>query len=119
MGVAATLLTLALALSGLWLWWPLRIVWFKRRPSWKRLNFDLHNVAGLYSSLFLIIVCVTGATMSFHGVADRWVRTLTGAAPAPGAGAGHAPSREGGERITLDTALRQARRRRCRARAWS
>jgi uncharacterized iron-regulated membrane protein len=77
----ATLVTLALALSGLWLWWPLRIVWFKGRPSWRRLNFDLHNVAGLYSSLFLVIVCITGVTMAFADTVDPWIIKLTGAAP--------------------------------------
>ncbi len=64
----ATWITLGLALSGLWLWWPLRIFKFRQGANFRRFNLDLHSVAGLYSSLFLLIICVTGLTMRhLHG----------------------------------------------------
>ncbi len=102
----ATLLTLGLALTGLWLWWPLRIVWFKGRPSWRRLNFDLHSVAGLYSSLFLILVCVTGVTMAFHETLDPWIIKLTGAAPRPRPP--HVTPRPNAPKISIGMAVRRA-----------
>ncbi len=66
--VTATCITLGLALTGLWLWWPLRIMGFRRGASFVRFNLDLHSVAGLYSSLFLIVICITGLTLRYlHG----------------------------------------------------
>ena len=66
--VVATFVTLSLALTGLWLWWPLRIMGFRKGASFRRFNLDLHSVAGLYSSLFLIVLGVTGLTLHYlHG----------------------------------------------------
>lgn len=79
----ATALTLGLAVSGLWLWWPLRIVWFNGRLAFRRFNFELHSIAGLYSSVFLLIVAFTGVTMSFASTFDPWIRQVTGNAPPP------------------------------------
>lgn len=63
----ATWITACLAITGLWLWGPLRILWFRRRPGFRRFHLDLHSVAGLYSSLFLLLICGTGITMRhFH-----------------------------------------------------
>jgi uncharacterized iron-regulated membrane protein len=61
----ATGITLGLALTGLWLWWPLRIFGVRRGGSFRRLNLDLHSVAGLYSSLFQLIIAGTGMTLYF------------------------------------------------------
>src|SRR5438093_8491033 len=35
---------LFLALSGVYLWWPRRIFAVHKASSWKRTNFDLHNI---------------------------------------------------------------------------
>lgn len=75
----ATLLTLALALSGLWLWWPRQILRITPGSNRWRLTFDLHNIAALYSSLFLVLVTVTGTTMAFGRTADAAIRRWTGA----------------------------------------
>ncbi len=61
----ATGITLGLALTGLWLWWPLRIFGVRRGGSFRRLNLELHSVAGLYSSVFQLIVAGTGMTLYF------------------------------------------------------
>lgn len=102
----ATALTLGLALSGLWLWWPLKIVWFKGRPTFRRFNFDLHSVSGLYSSLFLLVVAFTGVTMSFHQSFDPWIRRLSGSAPPPRPP--QVEPRPGAARISLDEVVKNA-----------
>lgn len=91
----ATWVTLGLALTGLWLWWPLRIFGFRKGSSFRRFNLDLHSVAGLYSSLFLIVVCITGLTMRhLHLEHPR----------SPGS---HAPQ-AGAARISVDMAIQAA-----------
>lgn len=66
--VVATCITLCLALTGLWLWWPLRIFGFRKGANFRRFNLDLHSIAGLYSSIFLLILCITGLTLRYmHG----------------------------------------------------
>lgn len=66
--VVATCITLGLAISGLWLWWPLRIFGFRKGANFRRFNLDLHSVAGLYSSVFLLILGITGLTLRYlHG----------------------------------------------------
>ena len=91
----ATWITLFLALTGLWLWWPLRIFGFRQGASFRRFNLDLHSVAGLYSSLFLILVCITGLTMR-HLHLDH-----------PRSPGSHAPQ-AGAQRITVDAAVEAA-----------
>ncbi len=66
--VVATCITLGLALTGLWLWWPLRIFGFRKGANFRRFNLDLHSIAGLYSSVFLLIIGTTGLTLRYmHG----------------------------------------------------
>jgi uncharacterized iron-regulated membrane protein len=66
--VVATCITLGLALTGLWLWWPLRIFGFRKGANFRRFHLDLHSVAGLYSSLFLIVLGISGLTLRYmHG----------------------------------------------------
>lgn len=93
--VIATMLTIALALSGLWLWWPLRIGWFRRGANFRRFNLDLHSVAGLYSSLFLLVIAITGVTL-------RYLHTEHPHIPKS------APTATGAERITVDDAILRA-----------
>lgn len=92
---AATLLTVGLALTGLWLWWPLRIWRFCKGPGFRRFNLDLHSMAGLYSSLFLLIIAVTGATMAYLG--ERRPPPPLSSRPAPGR-----------HRISVDAAIQAA-----------
>lgn len=91
----ATWITLGLALTGLWLWWPLRIFVFRKGANFRRFNLDLHSVAGLYSSLFLIVICVTGLTMR-HLHLDH-----------PHSPGSHAPQ-AGAQRINVDQAIQAA-----------
>lgn len=93
--VVATILTIALALTGLWLWWPLRIGWFRRGANFRRFNLELHSVAGLYSSLFLLVIAITGVTL-------RYLHTEHPRVPAA------SPAAAGSERITVDDAIQRA-----------
>lgn len=67
----STFFFLFLLISGIVLWFPLKKS--KIKPAfvikWKakstRLNYDLHNVFGFYSSLALLLVVITGLCFSF------------------------------------------------------
>ena len=93
--VVATILTIGLALSGLWLWWPLRIGWFRRGANFRRFNLELHSVAGLYSSFFLLVIAITGVTL-------RYLHTEHPRVPAA------SPPAVASERITVDAAIQRA-----------
>ncbi len=63
-GVCAVLLIISL-LSGLILWWPLTGKWrraltLKRHASVERFNYDLHQTAGFYSLIVLLVLLVSG-----------------------------------------------------------
>ncbi|CAI2768504.1 PepSY-associated TM helix domain-containing protein [Flavobacterium collinsii] len=69
----AVLIFVFLLLSGLVLWWPTK--WIKSirdksfkikwSASFKRVNYDMHNVLGFYSMIFLLIISMTGLVWSF------------------------------------------------------
>ncbi len=57
-------------LSGLVLWWPRKgqwrqAFWVKRGARGFRLNRDLHSVAGFWSLLVFLIVCISGVDLAF------------------------------------------------------
>lgn len=61
----ASLLTLLLLLSGLYLWWPTPGHWqgalrIKSGAVWKRRIYDLHVKPGVYGLLFLAVLAATG-----------------------------------------------------------
>ncbi len=69
----ATLVFLALLVTGMVMWWPrkwnkgtrdksFKITW---KASFKRVNYDLHNVLGFYSLLLAFALAVTGLVWSF------------------------------------------------------
>lgn len=63
-------------ISGIILWWPKNKAarnqrfWFKWKniKNWKRKNYDLHNILGFYSSIFALILTITGLYYSFFTV---------------------------------------------------
>jgi len=69
----AVLIFVFLLISGIVLWWPTK--WIKSiidksfkikwDASFKRVNYDLHNVFGFYSCIFLFFISVTGLVWSF------------------------------------------------------
>lgn len=70
-------------LTGLILWWPKNKAILKQRLKikWngttKRLTHDLHIVTGFYTSVFLIVIVMTGLVMSFNWI-NKGIFTLTG-----------------------------------------
>ncbi|SFA59396.1 Uncharacterized iron-regulated membrane protein [Pedobacter suwonensis] len=61
-------------ITGLILWFPgqMRLLkqslTIKRKASFKRLNYDLHNVLGFYASFVLLITALTGLYFAFKEV---------------------------------------------------
>ncbi|MBB6236442.1 putative iron-regulated membrane protein [Pedobacter sp. AK013] len=61
-------------ITGLILWFPgqMRLLkqslTIKRKASFKRLNYDLHNVLGFYASVVLLITALSGLYFAFKGV---------------------------------------------------
>jgi uncharacterized iron-regulated membrane protein len=77
-----TFLTLFMAVTGLILWWPRKIFGVKARVSWRRINFDLHNVFGLYASAAFLFIALTGMMISFEQITDPLIARLN-ATPLP------------------------------------
>lgn len=86
-GVGALVLA-ALSLTGLVLWRPRRR---PRRPARAaiagagrtRTAYDLHRAVGFYSSAFLLIAALTGASLVFHEAFERMIYGLTRTPPKP------------------------------------
>jgi uncharacterized iron-regulated membrane protein len=110
----STLAFMLTIVSGAWIWWPrtramLRTrITFKRVAGWKRRNYDLHVVFGIYSFVFLFLAGGTGLVWSFRTV-GRWVDGLTpkGHATPPPPASMPAP---GAARIALMSAVNEVRR---------
>lgn len=79
----ATLIFLITLISGLVLWWPKNKkamkmnTWFrwKSTTTWKRKNYDLHNIIGFYSMFLVIFIALTGLVWAFDWFEDsvKWV----------------------------------------------
>lgn len=76
-----TLIFLFMLVTGIVLWWPrskarrkvsFRVKW---NASFKRLNYDLHNVFGFYASWIILFAALTGLVWSFTWMAQAefWV----------------------------------------------
>lgn len=77
----ATLLLLLLAISGVILWWPRKLLTIKRGVNWRRVNFDLHNVSGFYAFVFVFLIALTGVLMTFEETGFKMVYRFTGEPP--------------------------------------
>lgn len=80
-GWATVIFTLIL-LTGLVIWFPVRIKGWKRGLSikvnarWKRINHDLHNALGFYASPLLLVMALTGLVWSFGWYRDGMSNVL-------------------------------------------
>ena len=77
----ASVFLLFLSCSGIILWWRSKLFTINWQANGKRLTFDLHNVFGLYSSLFLFVFALTGIALSWERPVSKLVDRLTHAAP--------------------------------------
>lgn len=80
---SAAVLLLVQAITGLVLWWPRRLLAISWRSPWKKLNLDVHQVLGLYTSVFLMLFAFTAVVIHWDDEAPRWINSLTGSANEP------------------------------------
>ena len=68
----STLLMVIIILTGVVIWWPKSLKALKHRVSikvrmgWHRLFYDLHVAGGIYATLLLLVMALTGLTWSFE-----------------------------------------------------
>lgn len=78
----ATVIFSLLVISGMIIWVPQKArMWrqglkIKFNANWKRVNHDLHNTLGFYSSFLLLIMSLTGLTWSFEWYRDGFHKVL-------------------------------------------
>ena len=72
-----------LSLTGLWLWWPGKIVRVRRGVSGRRMVFELHNAIGGFTWIFMLIFGVTGMVVHWDKQAGDLLTALTGQPRAP------------------------------------
>ncbi|GAB3529858.1 PepSY-associated TM helix domain-containing protein [Pontibacter brevis] len=86
-----TLIFVVLLVTGLVMWWPkkwnktevdksFKIKW---NGSFRRINYDLHNVVGFYSLIFGFVLAVTGLVWSFEWFADSLYYVTSGGESRP------------------------------------
>jgi len=76
----ATLIIFVMALTGIVLWWPKnkpafkQRIWFrwKKTTKWRRKNYDLHNIGGIYTWIFILFFAATGLVWTF----DWWTNGI-------------------------------------------
>jgi uncharacterized iron-regulated membrane protein len=71
----ATTAALLLVPTGLILWWRKKRVAVLWRSSWRRILYDLHAVLGIFGSLFVLVLIVTGFLMAFEPALHFVTRT--------------------------------------------
>jgi uncharacterized iron-regulated membrane protein len=87
-----TLIFVILLITGLIMWWPknlkkastnkaFKIKW---NGSFKRINYDLHNVVGFYSLILAFVLAATGLVWSFEWFADSLYFVTSGGQSHPG-----------------------------------
>jgi uncharacterized iron-regulated membrane protein len=78
----ASLLMFVLVITGLILWWPRNKGALKQRfkikfdAKWRRVNYDIHNVGGFYTQLFILLFAATGLVWTFDWWTDGIYRLL-------------------------------------------
>lgn len=91
LGVTALLLLL-LVLTGLVVWWPgirqgmnrlIRAVSVRRSGNWRAVTFDLHRALGFWTTAFLLVAALTGASLVFHEQFMTGLDWVTGSPPRP------------------------------------
>jgi len=73
-----SVLLIGLAITGIVLWWPRKLWSFGGRKATGRWSFDLHNVLGFYTSVFMLIFGITGVVIHWENQAMQLVGNLSG-----------------------------------------
>lgn len=82
----STLIFALVVLSGLIIWIPKsrkafrNRIWFhwKKKPGFKRFNFDMHVVVGFYATIFALIFAITGLVWGFQWFARSYYQLAGG-----------------------------------------
>lgn len=84
-------LFIIMLITGIILWWPknknarkgrFRFNW-KNITTWKRKNYDLHNILGFYASFIALILSISGIYFSFPWVKNVFNLVLSGSTELP------------------------------------
>jgi uncharacterized iron-regulated membrane protein len=105
--VITTIASIVFIVTGLILWWKFKIFGMRWNSRWRRINFDLHSVLGLYSALIFLLLAATGIIIAydstFYPMILRWGGEVkAGLRPRSGPDTGGRP--------TLDQAMAAAER---------
>lgn len=113
---ASALLLIVISITGFVLWWPpngkgkitqgLKVNWL---APWKRVIFDMHRAAGIYSLFFLLIIAITGASLVYNKTAAELANFLAASPPRPASPVSF-PSDAGETLLSIDDLLQQAER---------
>ncbi|HEV7402850.1 MAG TPA: PepSY-associated TM helix domain-containing protein [Chthoniobacteraceae bacterium] len=68
-----------LSISGLILWWPRKLLRMSGSTSGQKKNFELHNVLGFYSSVFMLLFALTGVVIHWDDEARELLGKVVGA----------------------------------------
>jgi len=102
-----SLLGCLMVLTGLPLWLRYKLFGVRWREGGPAIIFDLHNIAGFYSSLVLLVIAATGVAIAFEGRAYSAIERRMGDPARP-----RVPqaASEDGRQITFDQAVSAAER---------
>ncbi|NML68782.1 PepSY domain-containing protein [Chryseobacterium sp. RP-3-3] len=86
-----TIIFIFMLITGIILWWPKNKkarksrFWFswENVKTWKRKNYDLHNVLGFYASFLALLMSITGIYFAYPYVKNAFNFTLSGSTELP------------------------------------
>jgi len=64
----ATIASLVLVLSGIYLWWGDKIWRVRWSASWKRVVFDLHHQLGILAAIVLVLITASGLVIHYRAL---------------------------------------------------
>ena len=79
----AAVLLLFLSLSGVVLWWPRKLLTVNWRGQITQINFEVHQVFGIYLSLFLMIFALTAVVIHWENEATKLASRISNSVVLP------------------------------------
>lgn len=76
--IGSTIVSVFLIVSGLILWWKFKLFGIKTGTNWRRINFDLHSVLGLYAAPVFLALSLSGIALGFEGPIYSAILKLSG-----------------------------------------
>ena len=100
---------IVLLLSGLVLWWPLKRIRIRSSGSSRQWWFDFHNMIGVFSLVFLLILAASGVVIGFERQTVPLFFSVTGSSPVQPPDGKVTPPADGRARLGVDSAMAIAR----------